>query len=242
MRISELADDSGVPVPTIESYLREGLLPAGTPRTARLTEYDERHVRRPGLLRLLREVAGVPIDGLRRLVAASEGAALSVHELFATAADTLAPAPPPAADEEPRAQTRALADGLVEQAGWTNVRRSSPGPGEPRGDPGAHRRRRHAPPGPRGLAPYVRWADEIARYELGHLGDAQNRLGLLEEMVVARWCSGTCWPSCAGWRTSTTASTGSLATTAREADGVVVGVAASRMGVSTHSTARLVFS
>jgi hypothetical protein len=98
------------------------------------------------------------------------------------------------------------------------------------------------PRDPAGLAPYVRWADEIARYELGHLGDAQNRLGLLEEMVVARWCSGTCWPSCAGWRTSTTASTGSLATTAREADGVVVGVAASRMGVSTHSTARLVFS
>ena len=100
MRISELAEVSGVPVPTIKFYLREGLLPGGTPRTPRLTEYDERHVRRLGLLRLLREVADIPIEGLRRLVAATEGPALSVHELFATAADAVAPAAPPAADPD----------------------------------------------------------------------------------------------------------------------------------------------
>jgi DNA-binding transcriptional MerR regulator len=186
MRISELAEVSGVPVPTIKFYLREGLLPGGTPRTPRLTEYDERHVRRLGLLRLLREVADIPIEGLRRLVAATEGPALSVHELFATAADAVAPAAPPAADPEVRAATRQLVDGIVEQAGWTNVRTSSPD----RENLAATLELIAAfdthPRDPAELAPYVRWADEIARYELGHLRDDQDRLGLLEEMIVGQ--------------------------------------------------------
>ena len=35
MRISELAQESGTPVATIKYYIREGLLPAGTPVNAR---------------------------------------------------------------------------------------------------------------------------------------------------------------------------------------------------------------
>ena len=54
MRISELSSITGVPVATIKYYQREGLLPDGDKRTPRLTEYDDRHVRRLGLLRILR--------------------------------------------------------------------------------------------------------------------------------------------------------------------------------------------
>ena len=122
MRISELSEQTGVPVPTIKYYLREGLLPEGDKRTPRLTEYDDRHVRRLGLLRILREVGDVPVEGLKRLVAASETRG-SVHDLFAVAADALAPTPP--APGPGRAETRAIADAIIEQAGWDRVRDDS---------------------------------------------------------------------------------------------------------------------
>ena len=62
MRISELAEVSGVPLATVKYYLREGLLPPGRSVTARLSEYDDEHLRRLRLLRALREVGGVPVS------------------------------------------------------------------------------------------------------------------------------------------------------------------------------------
>ena len=59
-------------VPTIKYYLREGLLPEGEKRTPRLTDYDKQHVRRLELLRILRDAGDVPVEGLKRLVAATE--------------------------------------------------------------------------------------------------------------------------------------------------------------------------
>ena len=46
MRISELAAVTGVTIPTIKFYLREGLLPSGVARAANQADYDETHVRR----------------------------------------------------------------------------------------------------------------------------------------------------------------------------------------------------
>ena len=80
---------------TIKYYLRERLLPGGEKRTQRLTEYDDRHVRRLGLLRLLREVGQVPVEALRRLVQETEATETSIHEMFLAAATALAPVPPP---------------------------------------------------------------------------------------------------------------------------------------------------
>ena len=124
LRISELASRTRVPVATIKYYLREGLLPAGVKLTPRLTEYDERHVRQLGLLRILREVGHVPVDGLRQLTAALRETRGSVHDLFGAAADALAPTPP--APGELRELTRAMAAQLIEEAGWSNVRPESP--------------------------------------------------------------------------------------------------------------------
>ena len=41
MRISELSTRSGVPVPTIKYYLREGLVPEGARSSPTQAEYDE---------------------------------------------------------------------------------------------------------------------------------------------------------------------------------------------------------
>ena len=184
MRISELSEQTGVPVPTIKYYLREGLLPEGDKRTPRLTDYDDRHVRRLELLRILRDVGDVPVDGLKRMVVATETSGTSVHELFAVAADALAPTPPPA--DEALAATRQVADAIISQAGWHHVREDS----ADRDNLAATLRLVGAfethPRDPAEIAPYVAIADQIARQEIANLDDAKDRIGLLEEMIVGQ--------------------------------------------------------
>lgn len=70
MRIGELSGATGVPVPTIKYYLREGLLPAGERTHANQVRYDERHLRRLRLVRALVEIGRVPISRVRELLAA----------------------------------------------------------------------------------------------------------------------------------------------------------------------------
>ena len=181
---AELAETTGVPVATIKYYLREGLLPAADKRAARLAEYGEQHVRRLQLIKLLRDVGDIPIDGLRRLVRASERTDVAIHDVFAAAAEALAPTAPPAGPH--RVAARALADRLIEAAGWTDVRPDSPDREnlaatlERIASYDTHPRDRAE------IEPYVRFADQIARYEIGHLDDAKDRVGLLEEMVVGQ--------------------------------------------------------
>lgn len=184
MRISELSDATGISVATIKYYLREGLLPAADKRGARLTEYDERHVRRLQLIRLLREVGSIPIDGLKRLVGASERTDVAIHGVFAAAADALAVAPPPAGPLRPA--TRALADQVITAAGWTNVRPDSPDRENLAATLELIASYDTHPRDPAEIEPYVRFADQIASYEIGHLDDAKDRVGLLEEMVVGQ--------------------------------------------------------
>ena len=183
--MSELSERTGVPVPTIKYYLREGLLPEGEKRTPRLTDYDEQHVRRLELLRILRDVGDVSVEGLRRLVAATETQG-TVHDLFAEAADALAPTPPPPSSERARAEAREIADAIIGQAGWDRVREDS-----------VDRDNLAAtlelvacfdthPRDPAEIAPYVTLADQLARHEIANLDDRKDRVGLLEEMIVGQ--------------------------------------------------------
>ena len=70
MELRELSARSGVPVPTIKYYLREGLLGSGTDRPGMRADYDEAHLRRLGLIRLLVEVHRVPLGKVRDVVRA----------------------------------------------------------------------------------------------------------------------------------------------------------------------------
>src|SRR5262245_12522040 len=95
MRISELAAEAGLPLPTVKYYLREGLLQPGEPVSATRAEYDERHVRRLALVRTLVEQVGVPIARVRALVAIIEAPEGEPHELVGRALSQL----PPYADD-----------------------------------------------------------------------------------------------------------------------------------------------
>ena len=110
MRISELARTSGVPLPTVKFYLREGLLHPGHATSATQAQYDESHVRRLRLVRALIQVGGLSVAAARDVLAGVTDPDRSLHEVMGVAHTAL---PPQAADVDP---VRALE--LVERLGW----------------------------------------------------------------------------------------------------------------------------
>lgn len=185
MQLFELVQESGVPAATVKYYLREGLLPPGRKVSARVSEYDETHVRRLRLIRVLREVGGLSVAALRDIVETAEDEALTAQAMFCRTADAIAPAlVARPADDGHRAEAERMAEQVVSDVGWTRVR------------PEAADRESlvsvlEALLGAGPLTPYpamVRWyadqADAIARFEISMVNADQDRESLLEEMVV----------------------------------------------------------
>lgn len=117
MRISELSQRTGVPVPTIKYYLREGLLPPGTSRGRTQADYGDDHVRRLRLIRTLIEVGGLAIADVQAVVAAVDDETLSLHGAFGVAHDAITPRHGLGDDGE-RAAAHAVIDELVDGVGW----------------------------------------------------------------------------------------------------------------------------
>lgn len=111
MRISELSDETGVPVATLKYYLREGVLMPGEATSRTRAGYDERHVDRVRLIRALIESGGLGIAGVRAVVEALESPPDSVHDFLGVAHRAV---PPPAADGEATMEMRAF----MESVGW----------------------------------------------------------------------------------------------------------------------------
>lgn len=68
MKISELAETTGVPVATLKFYLREGVLAPGRALSRTQAEYDHDHVERVRLVRALADVGGLSIASIRRVL------------------------------------------------------------------------------------------------------------------------------------------------------------------------------
>ncbi|SMD24780.1 MerR family transcriptional regulator [Lentzea albidocapillata] len=79
MRVGELSKRSGVAVPTIKYYLREGLLPAGVLTSPNQAHYDDEHLRRLRLVRALIDVGGLSIASVRDVLAAIDTRDESLH-------------------------------------------------------------------------------------------------------------------------------------------------------------------
>lgn len=101
--MSELSRRSGVPVPTIKYYLREGLLPPGEAVGATRAVYDESHVRRLRLVRALVTIAGLGLDRVREVLAAVDSAheedAALMRAVGAAHMQLSSPPPSPPSDE-----------------------------------------------------------------------------------------------------------------------------------------------
>ncbi len=115
MKISELSAKTGVTIPTLKFYLREGLLAPGELSSPNQADYGEAHVRRAALIRAMREVAGLSIakigtiiDALEHGEAAYEVLGATVDSLGGAVAGELTPAQEAIGQE---------LDGLLERMG-----------------------------------------------------------------------------------------------------------------------------
>jgi DNA-binding transcriptional MerR regulator len=118
MRMAELSSRSGVPIPTIKYYLREGLLQPGTATAATRAEYGESHVRRLRLIRALLEIGELPVTAIQRIVGALDDDTVSLHELIGRAQYALGPhVTPPAGDPDWQAAA-AEVGALITELGW----------------------------------------------------------------------------------------------------------------------------
>lgn len=179
--VSELAERADVPLATVKYYLREGLLPAGETTGPRRAEYDEAHLRRLRVLRLLREVGEVPVTSLRRIVEAMDDSTLPVHDAMTLIADVISAGPTPGHQDEAALQ---MVDDLFDSLGWDAIR------------PESVDRLRLAGlvsllngPGPLGangevLRYYAGIADDLAKTEISMVDHSVERSTLLEDMVA----------------------------------------------------------
>lgn len=68
MRISELAERSGMPIPTLKFYIREGMLPRGEVTSATRAEYNEEHLTRLRVIEALTGVGGLPLNRVKEIL------------------------------------------------------------------------------------------------------------------------------------------------------------------------------
>jgi DNA-binding transcriptional MerR regulator len=181
MRISELARDTGVSVPTLKYYIREGLLPSGAATAPKRADYGADHVRRLRLIRTLREIGGLDIGRIKRIIAAIEDESLSRHQVFgvverARAGDVPEPASPEAT------ASRVEVDRFIEELGW-RVRPDAAGRRELADALTALRGlgREH---GAEVFRPYAEAADRMAAREVGSIAEAEPHGTAVERMVV----------------------------------------------------------
>jgi len=94
MRISELSVRTDVSVASIKFYLREGLLHGGMSTASNQAAYDEEHVRRLRLIRALIDIGGLPIAGVRTVLAAVDDETTKMHDAFGAVMHGLDDPPP----------------------------------------------------------------------------------------------------------------------------------------------------
>jgi DNA-binding transcriptional MerR regulator len=123
MRISELSSKSGVPVPTIKYYLREGLLDPGTKTGPNQADYGDEHLHRLRLVRALIEVGGLSVATVGEVVTAIEDETRSMHEILGIAHGALGPITSEKAKE--RSTARAQVDAFLDELGWSIAADSS---------------------------------------------------------------------------------------------------------------------
>jgi DNA-binding transcriptional MerR regulator len=182
--LGELAAAAGLPVGTVKYYLREGLLPAGRLRSATRADYDDTHLQRLRLLRLLREVGEVPIERLRGLVEVLDSGGAGLDLLGSGAAALVATPRRPASAHDDRAAR--LARDVLAERGWALQ------PGSPWHDRLTDvlaTALEFEPEGPGPLEDlvrhYARVADEIGEADVAAL-DAEEPAALLAQLVVGQ--------------------------------------------------------
>ncbi|MEH0820915.1 MerR family transcriptional regulator [Micromonospora sp. CPCC 205714] len=118
MRIAELSRRSGVAVPTIKYYLREGLLPPGELTSPNQASYDEHHLNRLRLIRAMIDLAQVPVARVRAVLEALDSDTLSLHERIGVVHRAVTPSRQLTAGDSARTAAALQVQELIERRGW----------------------------------------------------------------------------------------------------------------------------
>jgi DNA-binding transcriptional MerR regulator len=118
MRISDLSRRSGVPLPTIKFYLREGLLQSGV-RTARnQARYEEEHLVRLRLIRIFTDIGGANLGSVRTILNAINDPYLPLHDLCTVVHRTLYTEQPVTEDAPGMSEEQASVDKYIDALAW----------------------------------------------------------------------------------------------------------------------------
>ncbi|MBW8486095.1 MerR family transcriptional regulator [Actinomadura parmotrematis] len=167
MQISELSDRSGLTVQTIKYYMREGLLPRGAAAGSTRAEYDRRHLERLRLIKALRELGGLPVATVKRVVGLLDDERVPAAELIRAAQHALGPHAAPEAGPDRRAAREDVA-ALLGELGWQVSERAPARELLAQGF--VELRRLGFPITLADLRPYIRAAGEIAEHGAARLG------------------------------------------------------------------------
>ncbi|MDA1358699.1 MerR family transcriptional regulator [Glycomyces luteolus] len=119
MRIGELSARTGVPVPTIKYYVREGLVSGGERTSHNQVSYGEEHVRRLRLVRSMVETGSLPIAKVREVLAEVEDPSRDLDSALGVASRALSSHRVP--DDSPDEAHVATALAIVRRRGWDRI-------------------------------------------------------------------------------------------------------------------------
>ena len=181
MRISELSRTTGVAIPTVKYYLREGLLARGNATAPNQADYGAAHAHRLHLIRVLREVGGLNIGQVAAVLAAIDDDGLPRHEMLGVAQRALGP---PSVSSVPAEVTfaRAEIDTFLVALGWevsaeAPARRSL-------ADALVALRKLGRDCGPEVFLLHAEAAAHIAEQEVSAVGEESDRAAAVERLVV----------------------------------------------------------
>jgi len=117
MRISYLSRQAGLPVATIKFYLREGLLPPGTPTGRNQADYGDDHLRRLLFIRALTAVGKLDLATVRQLLATIEDDQVALTGLYEVVHSLSGDPAPKEGNGLPEAS--ADVDRLIDELGWS---------------------------------------------------------------------------------------------------------------------------
>ncbi|MFC7305815.1 MerR family transcriptional regulator [Streptomyces monticola] len=181
MRVGELSRRTGVPVPTIKYYVREGLLPPGELTSPNQASYTDTHERRLRLIRALLDVGGLKVAAIAEVLRAVDDPGRPVHKVLGAATERLG-ARHAEHDDQEAAEAGAAVGELIERRGW-RTDKSSPA--------AADLARALAAMGRLGhgafrevLDDYAEAAERVARADLGYVDRKVAVEDLVETTVI----------------------------------------------------------
>jgi len=181
MKVSELSRVTGVSIASIKFYLREGLLHAGASTASNQADYDDEHVRRLRLVRALIDIGGLPIAGVRTVLAAVDDETTKMHDAFGAVMYGLGDPRP----EEPSAEVAVVLGEVrrwLRSMGW-KIKAIAPAP-RALAELLVTLHRFGIDLTPSDLEPAARAAEQSAEFEVGQALAKPDRTAAVENMLI----------------------------------------------------------